>query len=81
MSEVYEQWRPHGKIPDSVYIQSIHDDSSGLEIVLGDSFAGNKTEKFSHVLFESPVGYRNFDEGDQPGCSSQCAVVGQLDPG
>lgn len=57
--ERYVPWFPIPNIPDRIYCDGIHDDFSGLRIVL----RGSNGDGPALVLrFESAIGYRNVNE-------------------
>lgn len=57
--EKYVAWQPLPGIPNSLYIEAIHDDVEGFRILLRGE---DSTAPVLRVLFESMVGYRNINE-------------------
>jgi hypothetical protein len=58
--EKYVKWEPIKNIPETLYLEGLHDDYEGFRLLLRDE----KLSRMLRITFDPPLSYRNTDEGD-----------------
>jgi len=57
----FEKWIPIDDLPETLYLEAIHDDYEGFRLLLKGDEDHNKTLR---ITFDPALSYRNTDEGD-----------------
>jgi len=58
---IYKQWMPIDDLPDTLYLEGLHDDYEGFRLLLRGELPQSPMLR---IVFDPALAYRNIDEGN-----------------